>query len=92
LQHENNGNREQDPREFRRRPGYAAAGAEKGEYIDTNMRRAARKYTARLSGDCEACRKAADALGKLSSPEAREALYKSEIEELVQQHALMACL
>jgi hypothetical protein len=54
LQHENNGNPEQDPREFRRRPGYDAAGAEKGEYIDTKMRRAARqalRHDLRHDGD-----------------------------------------
>jgi hypothetical protein len=66
-------------------------GNEKGEYIDTTVRSAARNYTASLSGDCDACRKMADDLEGLSSPEAREAFYRRETEELVKSHALKAC-
>jgi hypothetical protein len=44
-----------------------------------------------LSGDCDACRRMADDLDKLSTPEARDAFYKTETEELVKAHALKAC-
>jgi hypothetical protein len=66
-------------------------GNEKGDYIDTTVRSEARNYTAHLSGDCDACRRMADELDKLSTPEAREAFYKTETEELVKAHALKAC-
>ena len=56
------------------------------------QRYAARRATIRhLSGDCDACRRMADDLDKLSTPEAREAFYKTETEELVKAHALRAC-
>ena len=44
--------------------------------------------TRRLSGDCGACRRMAEDLDKLSTPEARDAFSKTETEELVKAHAL----
>jgi hypothetical protein len=50
----------------------------------------ARNYTARLSGDCDACLRMAEDLDKLSMANARDAFYKTETEELVTAHALKA--
>lgn len=68
-----------------------ASGPVKNEYIDNIVRQSARTYTAKLSGECDACRKTASAVEGLSSAQEREKLYAAETNDLTKSPGLKTC-
>lgn len=69
----------------------SASAPAKSEYIDNVVRQSARTYSAKLSGECEACKRTASALQGLSSGPAREKFYETETDELAKSPGVKAC-
>jgi hypothetical protein len=61
------------------------------EYADTIVRQHARTYAETLSGNCDACRKTADLVKSLSSPEARDKFYADEGAALASSPDVKSC-
>ena len=71
----------------------ALAGAEphSAVYGDTIVRQHARTYAETLSNNCDACRKTADLVKSLSSPEARDRFYEREGADLASSSDVKLC-